>query len=122
MKFLLIMHVNPAIWEALPEETRNEVMSGHGDFMKKIKESGEFVCTQALAEPAQSSVVGVRDGVPAVTDGPYAESKEFLGGFYVIECRDRERAHEIAAMIPDSKVEGLGIEVRPVAFSDGLPE
>ncbi|MGK4584691.1 YciI family protein [Kitasatospora sp. HPMI-4] len=119
MKYLLIMHMNPAVWDSLSEDERNEVMSGHGAFMSKIKESGEFVFTQALAAPGQSSVVRVRNGVPAVTDGPYTEAKEFLAGYYVIDCKDRDRAHEIAAMIPDAKVEGLGIEVREIVFSDG---
>jgi hypothetical protein len=119
MKFLLIMHVNPMIWEALTEEERNEVMNGHGAFMETIRASGELLGSTALADPSASAVVRVRDGVPAVTDGPYLESKEYLGGYYLVECENRARAHELAAMIPDARVEGLGIEVRPVVFSAG---
>ena len=74
---------------------------------------------RALAEPAQSAVVRVRDGVPVVTDGPYLESKEFMGGYYIVDCATRERALELAALIPDAGVEGLGIEVRPIIFSAG---
>jgi len=65
-------------------------------------------------------VVRTQNGVPAVTDGPYLEGKEFLAGYYVVECETKERALEVAAMIPDARVEGLGIEVRPVMFSDGM--
>jgi hypothetical protein len=119
MKFMLIMHVNPMIWEALTEEERNEVMKGHGAFMETIRASGELLGTTALADPSASAVVRIRDGVPAVTDGPYLEAKEYLGGYYLIECDSRERALELAAMIPDARVEGLGIEVRPVVFSAG---
>jgi hypothetical protein len=119
VKYLLIMHMNPAVWDALSEEEHNEVMTGHGEFIEEIKKTGEFVFTQALADPSQSSVVRVRDGVPAVTDGPYLESKEYLAGYYVVECETKERAQELGAMIPDAKVEGLGIEVRPIMFSDG---
>jgi hypothetical protein len=119
VKYLLIMHSNPAVWNALSEEERSEVMTGHGAFMEEIKKTGEFVFTQALSDPSQSSVVRVHDGVPAVTDGPYLETKEFLAGYYVVECESKERARELAAMIPDAGVEGLGIEVRPVVFSDG---
>jgi hypothetical protein len=119
MKFMLIMHVNPMIWEALTEEERNEVMTGHGAFMETIRASGELLGSTALADPSASAVVRVRDGVPAVTDGPYLEAKEYLGGYYLVECENRERAHELAAMIPDARVEGLGIEVRPVVFSAG---
>ncbi|WP_040842056.1 YciI family protein [Nocardia brevicatena] len=117
MKFLLIMHSNPQIWDALTEEERNEVMRGHGAFMETITESGEMIGTAALADPSQSAVVQVRGGVPVVTDGPYLEAKEYLGGYYLVECDSRDRALELAAFIPDARVEGLGIEVRPVVFA-----
>jgi hypothetical protein len=119
MKFLLIMHINPDVFGALTEEERNEIMSGHGSFMDLITKSGELITTQALADPSQSAVVRVRGGQAAVTDGPYLEAKEFLGGFYLVDAESRERAIELAAMIPDASVDGMGIEVRPVVFSAG---
>jgi hypothetical protein len=122
MKYLLIMHMNPAVWGALTEEERSEVGNGHGAFMDAITKSGEMIITQALADPSQSAVVRVQGGQPVVTDGPYLEAKEYLGGFYLIDCESRERALELAALIPDAKVEGLGIEVRPVMFSAGTLE
>jgi hypothetical protein len=122
MKFLLIMHMNPAVWNALTEEEQAEVGDGHGAFMATITKSGEMITTQALADASQSTVVWVRGGQPVVTDGPYLEAKEHLGGFYLIDCESRDRAHELAAMIPDAKVEGLGIEVRQVMYADGLLE
>ncbi|MGA5702890.1 YciI family protein [Peterkaempfera bronchialis] len=121
MKFLLIMHINPAIMEELTEAERQEIMDGHGEFMKTIRESGEMVGTEALADPSQSAVVRVRGGVPVVTDGPYLEAKEFLGGYYVVDVASRDRALELAALIPDARFNGLGIEVRQVIFSGGLP-
>jgi hypothetical protein len=54
-----------------------------------------------------------------VTDGPFLEAKEFMGGFYVVECATRERAIELAGLIPDSAIDGLGVEVRPIVFSAG---
>jgi hypothetical protein len=54
-----------------------------------------------------------------VTDGPFLESKEYLGGFYLIDCESKERAIELAARIPDAAIPGLGVEVRQVMFSDG---
>jgi len=119
MKFLLIMHINPAIMEELTEAERQEIMDGHGEFMKTLRESGEMISTEALADPSQSSVVRVRDGVPVVTDGPYLEAKEFLGGYYLVDVASRDRALELAAMIPDARFNGLGIEVRQVIFSGG---
>jgi hypothetical protein len=122
MKFLLIMNVNPAVLDALTEEERNEIGEGHGAFIDAIKKSGEMITTQALADPSQTAVVRVRGGRPVVTDGPFLEAKEYLGGFYMIDCESKERAIELAALIPDAKIEGLGVEVRPVMFSDGTLE
>jgi hypothetical protein len=119
VKYMLIMQMNPVAWDALSPEQRDEVMNGHGAFLDTIKASREMVETHALAEPAQSAVVRVRGGVPAVTDGPFLEAKEFMGGFYIVECETRERATELAGLIPDAGVEGMGIEVRPVLFSAG---
>jgi hypothetical protein len=64
----------------------------------------------------------VRDGQPVVTDGPYAEAKEYMAGFYLVDVESRERAYELAAKIPDAAVEGLAVEVRPVMFSAGADE
>jgi hypothetical protein len=122
MKFLLIMHVNPAVLDALTEEERSEIGTGHGAFIDVIKKSGEMITTLALADPSQSAVVRARGGQPVVTDGPFLEAKEYLGGFYLIDCESRERALELAALIPDTKIEGLAVEVRPVMFSDGTLE
>jgi hypothetical protein len=122
MKFLLIMNVNPAVLDALTDEERSEIGEAHGAFIEAIKKSGEMITTQALADPSQTAVVRVRGGQTVVTDGPFVEAKEYLGGFYLIDCESKERAIELAAMIPDTKIEGLGVEVRPVMFSDGTLE
>lgn len=119
MKFLLLMHMNPTVWDALTEDERNEVMTGHGAFMDTVTKSGEMILTQALADPSQSAVVRVRDGERLVTDGPYLEAKEYLGGYYLVDVENRERALELAAMIPDAKIAGLGIEVRQIMFDNG---
>ena len=119
MKFLLIMHLNPDVWDGLTEEERSEIGGGHGAFIDAITKSGEMITTQALADPSQSAVVRVRGGQPVVTDGPYLEAKEYLGGFYLIDCENKERAIELAAQVPDAAIEGLGVEVRQVMFADG---
>jgi hypothetical protein len=122
MKFLLIMNVNPAVLDALTEEERSEIGEAHGVFIETIKKSGEMITTQALADPSQTAVVRVRGGQTVVTDGPFVEAKEYLGGFYLVDCESKERAIELAALIPDTRIEGLGVEVRPVMFSDGTLE
>ncbi|MDA0637332.1 YciI family protein [Nonomuraea sp. MCN248] len=122
MKFQISMHINPAVLDALTDEERAAIGDGHGKFVQELKDSGELVFTQALVDPSQAAVVSVRDGRPVVTDGPFLEAKEYLGGFYLVDCESRERAIELAARIPDAAIEGLGIEVRQVMFADGQLE
>jgi len=122
MKFLIGLHINPTVLDALTDAEKTALGAGHGAFIEALKESGELILTQALADPSQAAVVSVRNGQPAVTDGPFLESKEYLGGFYLIDCESKERAIELAAQIPDAAIEGLGVEVRQVMFSDGTLE
>ena len=119
MKFLIGMHINPAALDALTDEEKAAIGAGHGAFIEALKKSGELITTQALADPSQAAVVSVRDGQPVVTDGPFLESKEYFGGFYLIDVEGKERAIELAAQIPDAAIDGLGVEVRQVMFSDG---
>jgi hypothetical protein len=116
VKYLLLIYFNPATWDSLSEEEQLAVFSGHAAFIRTIRESGEMIGTEALANPSQSTVVKVRDGVPMVTDGPFLEAKEFFAGYYLVDCESRERAIELAGMIPDAKFAAL--EVRPVMTSD----
>jgi hypothetical protein len=122
MKFLISMHINPAVLDALTEEEMAGIGEGHGRFMQALKDSGELIVTQALVDPSQAAVVRVRNGRPVVTDGPFLEAKEYLGGFYLVDVEDKARAIELAAQIPDTAIEGLGVEVRQVMFSDGQLE
>ena len=116
MKYLVSIYLNPAGMAALSDAERDEIMTGVGRFVEYLKSTGELVLTQALGEPADSSVVRVRDGVPVVTVGPYVEAKEFLAGYYVVDVESRERALELAGMVPDATVNAM--EVRPIVFSD----
>ncbi|HEY0454639.1 YciI family protein [Actinophytocola sp.] len=120
MKYLLIMQVNPAAMEALTEAERNSITDGHGDFMKITQESGEFIATQALADPANTVTVRGTGTVPAVTDGPFLEAKEFMGGYYLVDVESPERAVELAKLIPDTRFSGFAIEIRPVMFEAGF--
>jgi hypothetical protein len=119
MKFLLIMYSNPTVWDSLTDAERNQIGTGHAAFIETITKTGEMITTQGLADPSQTTVVRGRAGHSVVTDGPYLEAKEHLGGFYLIDCGSKERAVELAGMLPDANVEGMAIEVRQVMFSDG---
>jgi hypothetical protein len=122
MQFLISMHINPAVLDALTDEEKSAIGEGHGAFLETLKKSGELITTQALADPSQAAVVSVRNGQLAVTDGPFLKAREYLGGFYLIDCENKERAIELAAQIPDAAIDGLGVEVRQVTFADGQSE
>jgi hypothetical protein len=122
MKFLISLQINPAVLDALTDEEKTAIGEGHGRFINALKQSGELITTQALVDPSQAAVVTVRNGQPVATDGPFLEAKEHLGGFYLIDCEDKDRAIELAAQIPDAAIEGLGVEVRQVMFADGQLE
>jgi hypothetical protein len=117
VKYLLIIHNNPAL-TALPAGELEAIQNAHGPFQDTLRETGELVGFAALADPDLSRVVRVSDGVPVVTDGPFAEAKEYLAGYYVIDAETPERATEIAAMLPD--VRYGGVEVRPVMAAGGM--
>ncbi|MDD7942635.1 YciI family protein [Actinomycetospora lutea] len=117
MKYLLIIQMNPEVWESLSEAERAEIAGGQEGFVETITATGEMVGTHALADPSQSAVVRGRPGAVTVTDGPFLEAKEYMGGFYVVDCESAERAHELAAMIPGT--DRLPVEVRPVIFTAG---
>lgn len=118
MKYLILMQVAPAVLEQLTDEQQRQVQEGHAAFMAATKERGEFIATQALADPSQSKVIRSSKGRPEVTDGPFVESKEFMGGFYFIDVEDEARAIELAKQIPDASIPGLALELRPVMFAD----
>jgi hypothetical protein len=118
VKYLIVMHIDPTVLENLTEEQQQAIGDGHTAFMAATKESGEFISTQALGDPSTSKVVRSRGGGLEVTDGPFAEAKEFLGGFYLVDVEDEARAIELAKQIPDARIPGLALEIRPVVFAD----
>jgi hypothetical protein len=118
MKYVLLIYSSPATWNALSQEEREQMTRDHNALYHELVASGEWVGGNALADQADSKAVRVRDGVENVTDGPYAETKEHLAGYDVVECDSIERALEIAARIPDARV--CGVEVRPVRDVEGL--
>ena len=118
MKYMLLIYVNPATLQSFSEEEMNEIFRAHEEFQKVITESGEMVNTKALADVSSTATVRVRDGATVVTDGPYLEAKEHFAGYYLVDCERRERAIELAAMIPDAKFSAM--EVRAVLDESGM--
>src|SRR4030088_91227 len=114
---MLLIYQNPATWETFSEEERNRVMVEVGDIMGELEQSGEWVGGEGLADPSDKKTVRVRDGVPAVTDGPFVEAKEQLVGYSIVECESPERAIEIAGRWPDARY--WAMEVRPLMEAGG---
>jgi hypothetical protein len=111
VKYLLMIYMNDETWAGLSAPERDAVMAGHEEFQRLTRESGELLDTNALGSPSTVAVV-------RVTDGPFVETKEYLAGYYLMDCESRERALELAALVPDSRHNAT--EVWPVMFSAGV--
>jgi hypothetical protein len=117
VKYMLLIYQNPSAFEALSEEERNTVFGEVDQIVNELTESGEWLGGQGLADPSNTKTVKVRNGVPAVTDGPYLESKEHLVGYCLFECESVERATDIATRWPDARY--WAVEVRPLMDAAG---
>jgi len=123
MKFMLMMQGTKSGWESLSSWSQAD-FKAHIEFMlrfnKKLTESGELVLAEGLDMPANALVVRAQKAsAPAVTDGPFPEAKEFLAGFWIVDCASKQRAIEIAAAAsvapgPGGAPLGIPIEVRQV--------
>ena len=121
MKYLILIYSNPAsreIWEGFSDEQRAEGFRYYAAITEELAASGELIVTEALADPSLTRRVTVRDGQTLTSDGPFAEAKELLAGFYLLECDSMERAVEVAARLPEAEL-GL-IEVRPILQLGGM--
>ena len=119
MKYLILIYSNPAsreIWEGFSDDQRAEGFRYYGALNEELAAAGELIVTEALADPSLTTRVSVRDGQVVTSDGPYAESKELLAGFFLLDCKSHDRAVEIAARLPEAEL-GL-IEVRPLRDLD----
>jgi hypothetical protein len=115
MKYMLLIYTDPAAYAdpAVGEKMMGEYMT----FTQSIVESGELVSGDPLQGVDTATCVRLRDGQVATTDGPFVETKEHLGGYYVVDVKDLDRAIELAAQIPDA---GTGaVEVRPIMDFSG---
>lgn len=115
MKYMILIHSNPHFqerWEALSDGQRDRFGRDHLALTDELAASGELIASEGLADPSLATWVTAREGETMTTDGPFAEVKEHLAGFYLVDCDSPERAVQIAARIPDA-VWGL-VEMRPV--------
>ena len=118
MKYLCLIYEDESIWTTMSKEETGRMMGGYGKFTKDISESGHMIGGEALQPTQSASTVRVRNGKVSTTDGPFAETKEQLGGYYLIEAKDLNDAIQVAARIP-SAANG-SIEVRPIMDTTGM--
>ncbi|MEU4408075.1 YciI family protein [Streptosporangium sp. NPDC023963] len=121
MKYVILIYSNPEsrqLWSRLPAEQRREGLEAYTALNEALTATGELIVAEALADPAAGRRVRVESGLATATDGPFAEAKELMAGFYLVECDGIDRALEIAARIPEAAM-GL-VEVRPVTALSGF--
>ena len=112
MQYICLIYNDQQAGAAASEADRNAMMAAYGEFTESIRASGHMLGGDALHPATTATTVRVRDGETLVTDGPFAETKEQLGGYYLLEAKDADEAIAIAARIPGARYGS--IEVRPV--------
>ena len=113
MQYLLLIYTPELPPQSeIPPEVFQQQLAAYDAFTREVRERGAMLAGEALQPTETATSVRVRDGQTLVTDGPFAETKEALGGFYMVECKDLDEAIELAAKIPGAR-QGT-IEVRPI--------
>jgi hypothetical protein len=112
MKYMLLLYDNADTRNAFFGPGSESLGAEIDRLLKELRESGELVGTDPLADPVQTKTVRVTGGMPVVTDGPLAEAKEHFGGYLIVDCESIERAVDIAARWPSARFAPL--EVRPI--------
>jgi hypothetical protein len=121
MKYVILIYSNPVsrqLWKEFSTTERAEGLQAYEALTEELAASGELIVTEALADPNLGKRIHLRDGRTTTTDGPFAEAKELLAGFYLIECDSLERAVGIASRVPEADLGLVG--VRPVMDLSGF--
>ncbi len=112
MKYLCLIYEDEKLYEHMGEEDAGKVFMEYGTFTQDIAGSGHLIGGEALQPVQTATTVRVRNGNVSTTDGPFAETKEQLGGYYLIEAKDLNDAIQVASRIPGARYGG--IEIRPI--------
>jgi len=113
MKYLCLIYSDESQWPKMPKAESDQMMAEYMAFGQSIQKSGHYVGGNRLQPTSTASTVRIRNGKLSTTDGPFAETKEQLGGYYLIEAKDLNEAIQVGAKIPGARVGS--IEVRPIA-------
>ena len=112
MKYLCLIFIDEKKYDTLPQNEQDTCVNEHLAYDEELRESGHLIATEALQSVKTAATIRVWDGNLSVTDGPFAETKEQLGGFYLIETHDFNEAIRVASRIPSAHLGS--IEVRPI--------
>ncbi len=112
MKYLCLGYIDESLWDTLPESEGNAVMDRCFAYQEELTRAGHFVGGELLQAPRNSATLRIRDGNVMVTDGPFAETKEQLGGFLLLEARDLNEAIQLVSRHPGVRIGPW--EIRPV--------
>jgi hypothetical protein len=112
MKYLCLIYENEKSWETMPPADSEAIMNEYFTFTADLQKNGKLIAGEALQPTQTATTVRVRNGKVSTTDGPFVETKEQLGGFYLIEATDLNDAIQVASRIPSARLGA--IEVRPV--------
>ena len=112
MQYMLLIYDDERVWSEMPEDERNRLMGEYFQLTEDLQKAGAFVAGDPLQPTATATTVRVRESDTLVTDGPFAETKEQLGGYYLVEADSIDEAIEWAARIPSARLGS--VEVRPV--------
>jgi hypothetical protein len=118
MKYLMMIYGNQEKWDSFPAEAWPEAIAAQEAFNKKYRETGELLGAYGLADAVNAKLVRRENGAPAVTDGPYLETKEYMASFYLLDCESEERALQIAADMPFAAEEP--IELWPILHESSM--
>ena len=114
-----VLSGKPTDKPAMSAEAIAETYAYMGSFHKKLADSGELVDARGLTAPVHARRVQLKNGVPAVTDGPYPETQEVLAGYTIVECESFDRATTIAAGLVNPDAAGEYVDVRPISEGAG---
>lgn len=116
MKYVLLIHENEAQMSQMAAESYDALVRAHGNFAEELQKSGHHLGGMGLKPSSTATTLRMRNGKLLTTDGPYADTKEQLGGFYILETKDLDEAIAIAARVPC--LEHSAVEIRPALDMD----
>jgi len=116
MQYLLLIYSEPGRWESLSDDERSAMYAEYGRLSQELRERNAYVDGSELQEASTATTVRVREGEATITDGPFAETKEALGGYYLIEADSLDEAIEWAGKIPSAR--HGAVEIRPVVMRE----